>query len=125
MVAACLPDPQPLVGTWVGEGEAAGARTFVFREDGSALWSVAGPGGASGDFEIAYRYDGAARPRQLDLFGFDRGPFQGQVLYCIVELRAEDGGDVFAMDCEAAPPGTPEVRPAEVTGESVVYRRVE
>jgi len=111
--AACdrgVPGGSGLVGEWDATSANAEGTSFVFREDGSALWLL------PDTFRIRYEADRDATPRALDLLGFEDGPLEGYVLYCIFDLE----GDVtLRLDCE---PGVATergagIRPDEFGGE--------
>lgn len=84
-------DSDGLTGEWVATSDNAEGSSFVFREDGTALWLL------PDTFPIRYESDLQTSPHTLDLSGFDRGPLEGYVLYCIFEL---DGDAVLRLDCE-------------------------
>jgi hypothetical protein len=90
VVAACGNSPG-LVGEWQATSENAEGSSFVFREDGTALWLL------PDTFQIRYETDLDASPRALDLSGFEKGPLRGYVLYCIFDL---EGDDTMRLDCE-------------------------
>jgi hypothetical protein len=109
VVAACGNSPG-LVGEWQATSENAEGSSFVFREDGTALWLL------PDTFQIRYETDLHASPRALDLSGFEKGPLRGYVLYCIFDL---EGDDTMRLDCE---PGVASergagIRPDEFGGE--------
>ncbi|HKY61193.1 MAG TPA: hypothetical protein VJP59_09290 [Gemmatimonadota bacterium] len=109
-VAAACGDAPGLVGEWEATSENAEGTSFVFREDGSALWLL------PDTFRIRYEADPDASPRTLDLSGFEDGPLRGYVLYCIFDL---EGDDTLRLDCE---PGVATergagIRPDEFGGE--------
>ena len=91
VVATGCGGPDDLTGEWVAASENAQGTTFVFRDDGTALWLL------PDTFRLRYEADHDASPSTLDLSGFDRGPLQGYVLYCIFEL---EGSDTLRLDCE-------------------------
>lgn len=84
-------DSGQLTGEWVATSENAQGTTFVFRDDGTALWLL------PDTFRLRYAVDNDASPSTLDLSGFDRGPLQGYVLYCIFEFES---ADTMRLDCE-------------------------
>ncbi|HET6341017.1 MAG TPA: hypothetical protein VFG78_02405 [Gemmatimonadota bacterium] len=109
-VAAACGNSPGLVGEWQATSENAAGSSFVFREDGTALWLL------PDTFQIRYETDLDASPRALDLSGFEEGPLRGYVLYCIFDL---DGDDTMRLDCE---PGVASergagIRPDEFGGE--------
>ncbi len=88
--AACGDDPD-LVGEWEAISENAEGSAFVFGEEGTALWLL------QDTFHIRYEADLDASPHTLDLSGFEEGPLEGYVLYCIFDL---EGNDTMRLDCE-------------------------
>jgi hypothetical protein len=109
-VAAACGDAPALVGEWEATSENAEGSSFVFREDGTALWLL------PDTFRIRYETDLDASPRALDLSGFEEGPLRGYMLYCIFDL---EGDDTMRLDCEpgvATERGTG-IRPDEFGGE--------
>jgi hypothetical protein len=109
-VAAACGNSPGLVGEWQATSENAEGSSFVFREDGTALWLL------PDTFQIRYETDLDASPRALDLSGFEKGPLRGYVLYCIFDL---EGDDTMRLDCE---PGVASergagIRPDEFGGE--------
>lgn len=103
-------DSSGLTGEWVATSDNAHGSAFVFREDGAALWLL------PDTFRIRYEADFGPTPHTLDLSGFDRGPLEGYVLYCIFEL---EGDSALRLDCE---PGVDSergagLRPAEFGAE--------
>lgn len=109
-VAAACGNSSGLVGEWQAASENAEGSSFVFREDGTALWLL------PDTFQIRYETDLDASPRALDLSGFEEGPLRGYVLYCIFDL---EGDDTMRLDCE---PGVASergagIRPDEFGGE--------
>ena len=89
--AAGEPRSNPLVGTWEGvSGNAVGTQV-VFASGGRATWRL------GETFDVQYRFDAAAEPQRLDLFGFDRGPLAGRTLHCIYDLAV--AGEL-RLDCE-------------------------
>ncbi len=91
VVTSACGDSDGLTGEWAAASENADGSAFVFREDGTALWLL------PDTFRLRYEADLGASPHTLDLSGFDRGPLQGYVLYCIFEL---EGGATLRLDCE-------------------------
>lgn len=79
-----------LVGEWQATSENAEGTSFVFRDDGTALWLL------PDTFRIQYEADLDASPKALDLSGFESGPLEGYVLYCVFELEGEE----LRLDCE-------------------------
>ncbi len=109
-VAAACGNSPGLVGQWDATSENAQGSSFVFRDDGTALWLL------PDTFRIRYEVDFDASPNALDLSGFEEGPLRGYVLYCIFDL---EGGDTMRLDCE---PGVATergagIRPDEFGGE--------
>jgi len=111
--AACdrgVPGASGLVGEWEATSPNAPGTAFVFRENGSALWLL------PDTFRIRYEIDLDTSPHALDLSGFESGPLEGYVLYCIFDL---EGDDTMRLDCE---PGVATergagIRPDEFGGE--------
>ena len=85
-----------LTGRWVATSENAEGTSFVFGDDGTVLWLL------PDTFHLRYETDPGASPRTLDLSGFDRGPLQGYVLYCIYEFPEDER---LRLDCEPGVPG--------------------
>lgn len=98
-------DSDALTGEWVATSENAEGSAFTFREDGTALWLL------PDTFRLRYEADHRSSPHTLDLSGFESGPLQGYVLYCIFEL---EGDDTMRLDCE---PGVPGERGANIRPE--------
>lgn len=110
VVAGACGDSDALTGEWVATSDNAEGSAFVFREDGTALWLL------PDTFHVRYVADLGSSPHTLDLSGFERGPLEGYVLYCIFEL---EGDAAMRLDCE---PGVdsergPAIRPKEFGAE--------
>ncbi len=80
-----------LVGEWEASSENAEGSSFIFREDGTALWLL------PDTFRIRYRADFDSTPHTLDLSGFEEGPLRGYLLYCIFDFQDDD---ILRLDCE-------------------------
>lgn len=126
LLAACAAhEHEELLGAWTAEDAESRRHTFTFEPRGRATWAVEG-GGVDEDFAIRYVYDHEPAPHHLDLSGFERGPLQGQTLYCILEWEGSEA-DAFRLDCE---PGEPtaegaRARPADFTDHTLVYMKEE
>ncbi len=106
VVTSGCADTDGLTGEWQAVSDNAEGSSFVFREDGTALWLL------PDTFQLAYEADLGASPHTLDLSGFESGPLEGYVLYCIFELEGED---TLRLDCEPGVPGErgANIRPGE------------
>lgn len=111
-----------LVGTWTGVDSAGRRMSFVFDANGTGLWVVETPE-LTDTTKFDWVADLQATPHHIDLAHFDRGPLAGAAMYGICEFT---GPDTLRLDLEPGPPGAGAraPRPAEFTGETVVFTRV-
>jgi hypothetical protein len=101
VLASCKATAPSLYGTW----DNGAGQHMIFQPDGQALWVINDPV-ARDTFRLRYNTNFSARPPQLDLLGFDRGPLNGRNLYGIVEFNSKK---TMVVDFEPGPTET--VRP--------------
>jgi len=99
--AGCESPCPELVGRWsTREGQ-----SILFQKKGKALW-LTRFGSQVDTVPMAFRYDCAKQPVELDLFQFHTGPLVGKTLFGILEWNSDTS---FRFNAEA---GTePSLRP--------------